>query len=91
MNFWGFHPAIFDQMEHEFEIFLKSNQSDPTAEFFIAYPLDRGLRENQFSIRVLKSNERWMGVTYQKDKALLQTGIQEKISEGIYPISLYES
>lgn len=89
MNFWGFRPGIFEIMMQEFEQFLINNSNNPKAEFFIAYPLDKGLQNNQFSIKVLETTEKWMGVTYQNDKKFIQSGIMEKINKSIYPINLH--
>ena len=91
MNFWGFKPSIFEVMVEEFEQFLSSKGNDPKAEFFIAYPLDKGLQNRTFQIKVLKTNEKWMGVTYLDDKEYIKSGVLQKVQAGNYPIQLVDS
>ena len=91
MNFWGFKPSIFDVMLEEFEQFLSNKGNDPKAEFFIAYPLDKGLQNKTFYIKVLKTNEKWMGVTYQDDKEFIKSGVIQKVQAGYYPNQLVGS
>ena len=35
MNFWGFHPNVFEYIQKLFQKFLKENADNPKAEFFI--------------------------------------------------------
>jgi len=91
MNFWGFKPSVFEIMLEEFERFLNRKGNDPKAEFFIAYPLDKGLQNRTFHFKVLKTNEKWMGVTYLDDKEYIKSGILQKVQAGNYPIQLIDS
>lgn len=91
MNFWGFKPSVFEIMLEEFEGFLSSKGSDLNAEFFIAYPLDKGLQSQTFCVKVLKTNEKWMGVTYLDDKEYIKSGVLQKVQAGNYPIQLIDS
>ena len=91
MNFWGFKPSIFDVMVEAFEKFLIRKGDNPDAEFFIAYPLDMGLKNHIFSIKVLKTKEKWMGITYPEDKKNIQNGVLNKVRTEIYPEHLVNS
>jgi len=91
MNFWGFKPSVFDIMLEEFERFLSRKGNDLTAEFFIAYPLDKGLQNRTFNFKVLKTNEKWMGVTYLDDKEYIKRGVLQKVQAGNYPTQLVDS
>lgn len=91
MNFWGFKPSIFNVMVEAFEKFLFQKGDDPNAEFFIAYPLDMGLKNKTFSIKVLKTKEKWMGVTYPEDKKNIQNGVLNKVQSEVYPMHLIDS
>ena len=35
MNFWGFHPSIFDHMHRMFLDFVRDNKENPKADFYI--------------------------------------------------------
>ena len=91
MNFWGFKPSIFNVMVGAFEKFLIRKGDNPNAEFFIAYPLDMGLKNHILSIKVLKTKEKWMGVTYPEDKKNIQNGVLNKVRTEIYPAHLVNS
>ena len=88
MNFWGFTPRIFDLLENEFKWFLKDYAGHSSAEFFIAYPIDRGIKRNEISIKVLRTDEKWMGITYQNDRKFVKERLQWLTSKEIYPSKL---
>jgi NDP-sugar pyrophosphorylase family protein len=89
MNFWGFRPAIFDQLRDRFARFLAERGQDPKAEFFIPTVVDGLIREDQAVVRVLQTPDRWFGVTYREDKAAVVARIRELIEAGQYPDSLW--
>lgn len=86
MNFWGFTPSIFSYLETGFEKFLKEQRGqDQQLEYPIPDVVDHLLKEKQASVSVLKSSEKWMGVTYREDKEHTKKGIAQLISLGVYP------
>ena len=88
MNCWGFTPRVFELLETEFEIFLKEQGADPSAEFFIAYPISKGMERNEIEIRILYTNEQWMGVTYRKDREMVVKRLHRLIADTSYPQKL---
>lgn len=88
MNFWGFSPELFPLLEKGFSDFLNDQISNPKAEFFITQPLDQAIQDKAIKISILETNEKWMGVTYQKDKETARSGIENLIQNNIYPQQL---
>lgn len=89
MNLFGFTPDFFAHAEENFKRFLKDNMNDPKAEFFIPYVVDNLIHAGISKMSVLQTPESWFGVTYQKDKPLVQAAIQKLVDEGAYPESLW--
>ncbi len=90
MNLWGFHPSIFDHLTHDFETFLKTSGHLPTSELYIPSVVDNLIQTEQVRVSVLRSDSAWFGVTYQEDKAQVQSKVAELIQQGVYPESLWK-
>ena len=67
MNFWGFTPGIFPWIEEQFIEFLQQEKALESAEFYIPKVIDEGIKRGKFTLKVLKSQEKWAGVTYRED------------------------
>jgi len=89
MNFWGFRPEVFGLFQEGFARFLAERGQDPKAEFFIPAAVDALIQEGRATVRVLRTPDRWFGVTYRADKAAVVARIQELIRTGQYPGSLW--
>jgi NDP-sugar pyrophosphorylase family protein len=89
MNFWGFLPAIFPHLLAQFEEFLASSGTELKSEFFIPTVVDRLVREGRLVVRVLESSDRWFGITYPQDKALVQNSLRDLAASGAYPQRLW--
>ena len=68
MNCWGFTPDIFHFLEEQFVDFLKQHHENLKAEWTIPGVINQLLVTKEASIKVLKSNAEWFGVTYQADR-----------------------
>ncbi|MCP4687003.1 MAG: NTP transferase domain-containing protein, partial [Desulfobacterales bacterium] len=69
MNFWGFAPAVlFPILEEQFKVFIRENAESPKAEFYIPTAVNRAILEKKASVRVLRSSERWFGMTWPGDR-----------------------
>lgn len=91
MNIFGLTPSIFDELESRFQNFL----SDPAtnlskSEFFIPEVVGALARERKAKIRVMTTEDRWFGVTYQEDRAWVQEGLARLIRTGKYPEKLWD-
>jgi hypothetical protein len=52
--------------------------------------VDELLTEKKAEVTVLKSVDKWYGVTYKEDKAVVMEAIQNLKDEGVYPQKLWE-
>jgi len=89
MNFFGFTPKYFELSESLFEDFLTKNYKEPKAEFFIPLVINHIIVNKLATMKVLKSNARWFGVTYKQDKDYVTSEIQKLKDRNIYPINLW--
>lgn len=89
MNFWGFTPKCFDFGGDLFLKFLEENKSNIKAEFYIPSVVNEILKSEKTTVKVLKSNSKWFGVTYKEDKKNVQHEIQKLINANIYPSKLW--
>ena len=48
------------------------------------------LDEGKATVKVLKSPDKWYGVTYQEDKASVTEAFAELVKKGVYPADLYK-
>lgn len=90
MNFWGFSPLFFEQLESDFIKFIEANADDIKAEFYIPTVANNLINNNEATIKMLTSNDRWFGVTYQEDKSTTIREIAELVKKGVYPRNLWE-
>ena len=89
MNFWGFHPSIFDRLEKGFQEFAKDNVANPKAEYLIPELVDGMIKDGTASVKVLVSEDKWYGVTYQEDKPKVQEAFSMLVAENTYPSPLF--
>ena len=90
MNFWGFTPDIFPLIEEGFADFLHNPDTDLLkGEYYIPNVVDLGIRKGVLNCKVLETNAKWMGVTYQSDKPEFQKFLNAKIDAGEYPENLW--
>ncbi len=92
MNCWGFTPGIMDELDKQFPVFLDTEvkENPLKAEFFLPNVVGELLREEKASVKVLESEEKWYGVTYQEDKRTVMEAIQAKKNAGLYPQELWK-
>ena len=92
MNMWGFTKSIIKELDERFAVFLdKELPGNPLkCEYFLPFVVDELLKEYKAEVTVLKSVDRWYGVTYKEDKETVVNAIRELKKTGIYPESLWE-
>jgi NDP-sugar pyrophosphorylase family protein len=89
MNFWGFHPSIFENIETQFIDFLSSNIDQPKSEFYIPFVVFELIKTGRVSVDVLQADSPWFGVTYKEDKPFVIEQIRNLTNQGIYPEKLW--
>ncbi len=88
MNMWGFHPSIFDFLKEEFVLFL-NNLINDDSEFLIPTVIDTLIKDEKVDVHVLKTDDKWLGITYKEDKKLVHDEINSLYDKGIYKDSLF--
>lgn len=97
MNFWGF-PAKEDSdpwymrvLEDGFTDFFKTTvPNNPLkAEYLLPTHIGGLLRNGKVTVKVLETNDKWFGVTYQEDKAAVVESIRGLIESCVYEEDLY--
>ena len=90
MNFWGFHPSVFDLSEKEFKAFLDKNISNPKSEFFIPIVVDYFIQSKTGVVNVIPTSSQWFGVTYKEDAPGVQASLNALVAKGEYPDNLWK-
>ncbi len=89
MNFWGFTPWIFGEMEAYFHQFLRDLTPDQLkAECLLPVLVDRLITAGQLDVAVLHTDAVWFGVTYQEDRPVVARALARLHDSGVYPPSL---
>lgn len=92
MNLWGFGKSMLTELEKRFVPFLEENmEKNPLkCEYFLPSVVGELLKEGTATVEVMKSLDRWYGVTYREDKEKVMEAIQKLKEEGIYPKHLWK-
>ncbi len=88
MNFWGFTPRFFGQLEERFSEFLRTRDDLSTGEFYIPTAVDELITAGEAACQVLATTARWFGVTYPADKPVVVETIGKLVEAGEYPSPL---
>jgi len=89
MNYWGFHPSIFKEIEIGLHRFMKENADRPTAEYYIPDIVTTKIQSKEIAFSVIPTNDNWFGVTYKEDKLIAIETLNKHIENGIYPKKLW--
>jgi NDP-sugar pyrophosphorylase family protein len=90
MNFWCFHPSIFNLTDILFAEFPKNNMDNLKAEFFIPIIGDYFISKFEGIIHVISTSSQWFGVTYKEDADGVRASLNALITNGEYPNSLWK-
>ncbi len=83
MNLWGFTPEFFDYLDREFENFKKTANLLKD-EFLIPGVVDILIKNGEASVKVLRSPDRWYGMTYREDHETVMAAMKELCDKGGY-------
>ncbi len=90
MNMWGLKPDFFEILEQGFEDFVKGTEPENLkAEYLLPTIIGDLLKENELSVKVLVSKDKWFGVTYKEDKESVVGELKALIEAGVYPEKLF--
>lgn len=86
MNMWGLTPAFLETLEEGFKVFFKEEvpENPMKAEYLIPIFIGQLLDQGKMSVKVLKSNDTWYGMTYKEDVAAVKESFSEMLKDGLY-------
>ena len=89
MNFFGFSPRVFTTLEEQFREFINKYADSEKKECLLPECIGVAIREGKCRVKYYTTTESWFGITYPKDKAIVQEELRKKIKEGYYPEFLW--
>jgi len=89
MNFWGFTPDVFPELESEFTKFIKTNINNIKSEYYIPTIVSHQVNNGNATVKVLEATDQWFGVTYKEDKPIVVEKIKDLTNQGKYPQKLW--
>ena len=91
MNMWGLTPDFLTTLEDGFqEFFEKEVPGNPLkAEFLIPIFIGEQLEQGKMSVKVLKTNDTWYGMTYHEDVAAVKESVKKMLENGVYKADLF--
>lgn len=89
MNLFGFSLKAFERFHSYWNDFISQNVSAEKTEALLPVAASDIIRNNEGIIKFFTSSEKWFGMTYPEDRAIVKEEIAKKISEGYYPENLW--
>lgn len=90
MNMWGLPESFLEELEKSFPDFLSNiKEGDLKVEYLLPKIIDDCIKSGKATVKVLRTNDKWFGVTYKEDKELVVSSIQNLIKSGVYPEKLF--
>jgi dTDP-glucose pyrophosphorylase len=91
MNLWGFTPSFLVELKQGFPTFLnEALRNDPLkAEYLLPRKIDELIKNDKASVKVMKTDDHWYGVTYKEDKEYVVNALQSLKDSGAYPEKLW--
>lgn len=91
MNMWGLTPPFFHILETGFSRFLAETPAeDLKAEYLLPTIIGELLEAGKISVKVLRSEDQWFGVTYKEDREAVMSSVRNLVESGVYPSALYK-
>ena len=91
MNMWGLTPDFLDVLEQGFgEFFAKEVPANPLkAEYLIPTFVGQLLQEGKLTVRVLRTDDSWYGMTYKEDVPAVKESFRGMLEKGVYRKELF--
>lgn len=92
MNLWGFTPSFLREAQSRFPAFLDRalTEQPEKGEYFLPSVVSQLIDEGKARVQVLRSHDRWYGVTYKEDKPTVVQAIADMTQRGLYPEQLWK-
>jgi len=91
MNFWGFTPAVMDEIRDGFPAFLdEAIANNPLkAEYLLPIEVGNMLEKDMLRVKVLEATDKWYGVTYKEDRKAVVEAFEQMKADDKYPAKLW--
>ena len=89
MNMWAGYPEFINYLEKDFISFLNENGNSKDAEYLLPTIIDNLLQNNKATVKVMKTHDKWIGITYAEDTKLAQESFRAMVKKGIYSADLW--
>lgn len=91
MNLWGFQSSYMKEAWAGFPAFLdEAIHTNPLkGEYYLPTVVSSLLARHKARVKVLRSNDKWYGVTYKEDKPTVVAALKEMREKGLYPEKLW--
>lgn len=91
MNMWGLTPDFLTTLEGGFrEFFEKEVPGNPLkAEYLIPIFIGELLKQGKMSVKVLKTDDTWYGMTYHEDVAAVKDSFKKMLEKDVYKTELF--
>lgn len=92
MNLWGFQPSFVQETIARFPAFLETilQENPQKGEYFLPFIVSCLLEEEKARVKVLRSFDKWHGVTYREDLQNVIDAMAQMQKNGMYPPQLWE-
>ena len=93
MNMFGFTASMLKELECRFPEFLEKGlkENPMKCEYFLPSVVSDLIEEDKADVKVLRSEDRWYGITYKEDKEAVVSAVQKLKDTGAYPQHLWEA
>lgn len=93
MNMFGFTNSILNELNIRFTSFLDENlnKNPLKAEYYLPDVVGELVLEGKARVQVLKTLDKWYGITYKEDKQSVVKAIADLKARGIYPEKLWNN
>lgn len=90
MNMWGFTPEFVSVLEEGFIKFFEADESVLSKkEYLLPIYIGELLPEQKVSVKVLETNDKWFGMTYQEDVQGVKDAFAKLYEDGVYQKELF--
>lgn len=90
MNLFGFGMKAFETFHVYWDNFISKNASAEKAEALLPTAVEDIIKSGNGKVKFFTSQEKWFGMTYAEDRAIVKQEIAKKIKDGYYPEKLWE-
>ena len=92
MNMWGLTPGFIAEVEKDFPRFFKEEvPANPAkSEMFLPMTIGKLLQAKKATVKVLRTADKWYGVTYTADKPQVVAALKDLADKGAYPDGLWK-